>query len=86
MKKRDAELYDLFERTVRNCIYYEREKDLVHFWNEIHCLRGIYSCIAGRDLLDKEDIELFNSFIEFSNLAYDNFAQYMQFLNMDFEV
>ena len=84
MKKRDVELYDLFERTARNCIYYEREKDLFHFWNEINCLRGIYYCIDGRDLLDKEDIELFNHFIEFSNLIYENFAQSMQFLNMNF--
>lgn len=86
MKKRDSKLYALFERTVKNCIYYERQHDLIHFWTEIHCLRGIYYCLEDRGILDEEDLELFNSFIEFSNLAFENFEQYIQFLNMDFDL
>lgn len=91
MKQIDSELYFLFERTVKNCIFYEREHDLIHFFTEVHCLRGIYYCIKsyyyleGRDLLDKEDLDLFDSFIEASNLIFDTFEDYLQFLNMDFD-
>lgn len=35
------ELYKIFERTLDNCLYYEKEEMIEHLLNEIGCLRGI---------------------------------------------
>lgn len=34
-------LMKLYERTLNNCYFYEKEKDVAHLLNEIGCLRGI---------------------------------------------
>ena len=51
-RKENLELTSIFYRTIRNCQFYEREKDLKKLLNEIGCLRGIaYSLEAlGSDL------------------------------------
>ena len=34
-------LQDIFNRTLNNCLFYERENKPEHLLNEIGCLRGI---------------------------------------------
>lgn len=42
MKKKLLSLYD---RTLKNCEFYERENDKIHLLAEIGCLRGISYCL-----------------------------------------
>lgn len=52
----DERLVEIYDRTYKNCEFYEREKNYPALLNEIGCLRGIaYSIeqVAGRDCLDE---------------------------------
>lgn len=35
----------LYNRTLNNCVFYEKENDTLHLVSEIGCLRGIAYCL-----------------------------------------
>ena len=59
-------LMSLYNRTLNNCKYYEKQKDTFSLISEIGCLRGIAYCIeeSGTDPLSLPDLM---HFIKISN-------------------
>jgi hypothetical protein len=53
----ESELIDIFERTKRNCSYYEKEKKHMSLMNEIGCLRGIAYCLEAVGVCPHHDEE-----------------------------
>lgn len=57
---------ELYERTLRNCEYYEQGKDFKRLLNEIGVLRGIAYCLENNGQCVHDD-EKFIHFIEMQN-------------------
>ena len=64
----DERLVEIYDRTLKNCEFYENEQNYPALLNEIGCLRGIaYSIeqVAGRDCLDEcIDYDAYHAMIE----------------------
>lgn len=57
---------ELYERTIRNCEYYEANKDFKRLLNEIGVLRGIAYCLENNGQCVHAD-ERFIHYIEMQN-------------------
>ena len=57
---------ELYERTIRNCEYYEKNKDFTRLLNEIGVLRGIAYCLENDGQCVQDD-ERFIRYIEMQN-------------------
>ena len=57
MKNVESELQEIFERTKRNCLFYEKERKHASLMNEIGCLRGIVYCLEAVGVCPHHDEE-----------------------------
>lgn len=56
MNKIDKEkIMDIFNRTISNCEFYEKEKQHTKLLNEIGCLRGIAYCLEAVGICPHSD-------------------------------
>ena len=58
-------LFQLFERTLKNCHFYQKEGLKNNLLNEIGCLRGIFYCIESMHMVDMLDSFMYDEFIYF---------------------
>lgn len=63
-------MFILYDRTIKNCRFYEKEGDHLRLLNEIGCLRGIAYCLeeCAAFIADNE----FLHFISISNELLDD--------------
>ena len=66
MDKMKSEFTELFERTLNNCKFYRREKDIAGLLNEIGVLRGIAYCMEAADMCPHTE-----EFVEFIRLQQE---------------
>ena len=64
-------MIEIYERTKRNCLFYERENDNLHLLAEIGCLRGIAYCLENVGLCVHSDAD-FIRLIGVSNEIFKN--------------
>ena len=56
MNKAEKEkILNLFDRTIANCEFYEKEKQDMKLLNEIGCLRGIAYCLESVNICPYSD-------------------------------
>jgi hypothetical protein len=48
-------LVEIYERTKRNCLFYENSNQEKHLLNEIGCLRGVAYCLEEAGVCVHED-------------------------------
>ena len=57
----DSTIPEIFNRTIENCLFYERENQVTKLKNEVQCLRGIAYCMEtlGKNPWTGEALRLF---------------------------
>ena len=62
-------LMGIYERTLNNCKFYEKQEDRAHLLNEVGCLRGVAYCMELAGECPHNDD--FMHFIQAQNIILD---------------
>ena len=59
-------LLEIYNRTLNNCVFYEKQGDKLHLLSEIGCLRGIAYCLEELGTCIHDDL-----FLHFIAISYN---------------